>query len=577
MRGTLTLFTLLSICLFARAQDPSPLDTTSIYNAYRINSSDYEFSPTYYLDGVVYVAVQQDDPKKRDNTIPFFELYYAPLAEDGMPSNHRPFSNPLNSLQHEGQAAFTAKGDLIYYTGNSQIKNDAGKYTMKIYEARKEGTTWSNVVDLPINSEAFSNRHPSISSDGMTLYFASNMPGGFGGSDIYVVKKEGTYWGIPQNLGPQVNTPENDAFPFIYKNQYLFFSSKGHDGNGDYDIYAINIEDGLLGPLIHLDENFNSPNADFGFILDEAGNKGFFSSNREGGFGKDDIYLFESPQGFFSSIVDSSKKIIQEAPTFTLDQADVAEEPSKIVQVQEVVKDITSKEDKVAEQVKSTPVATPIPDKPSEFSTTQEPEVFTAKSVQCATFKGVLASSKGNPLAMTEVVIRSSCGGLPYTVLTDQAGAFESCLPINCQYIVASSKEGFQKNDVMIEVTAATQFNKRLELTPINNTPNFPTAQLTDQLTIGSIMDFQSLAYDLEQAAHYNYELSQARAQIFKSHLVQQGNIAPNRIKAVGMGEQQLRNHCNGTVPCSDAEHQENRRTEVKVTKLAGTVAITNW
>lgn len=640
MRETLSLFLLFSLCFSSVAQQTSllPFSEVSVFNAYRINSSEYEFSPTYYLDGIVYVAAQKGDDKERERkNIPFFELYYAPLAADGMPSNHRPLSDPLNSLHHEGQASFSNDGTLIYYTGNSQIKNDQGKYTMKIYEARKEGDEWKHIVDLPINSEAFSNRHPAISTDGSTLYFASNMPGGYGGSDIYMVKKEGTYWGVPKNLGAQVNTPENDAFPFIYQDKYLFFSSKGHAGNGEYDIYAINIEDDLLGSLVHLTEDFNSPNADFGFILHPSGTKGFFSSNRADGFGKDDIYLFEVPQGFFSLLADSTKAI-KEAPAFTLNPSNEVPQDKKIltkvadkqevanqtknspivesVQMAEVKQDILpepSTPPTAIDQTNSTTYTNPVVDKPSEFSPNREAEVFAAKSIQCATLKGVLASSKGKSLARTEVVIRSSCGGLPYTLVTDQSGAFETCLPINCQYIIACEKEGFLKNDLMIDVKTTTVHTEKLVVNPIDNTPQFPTAQLTDQLSIGSIIDIQSLAYDLEKgsilsndnfalnqlvtlmqqhpslsievaehtdargSAHYNYELSQARAQIFKSHLVQQGNIAPHRIKAIGMGEQQLRNHCNGAVPCSDAAHQENRRTEVKVTKLAAPIMVASW
>ncbi len=607
MRETLFLFLLLFSYSFLLAQSSNlvlPNSEVNIYNAYRINSNEYEFSPTYYQDGIVYIAAQKGDAK---NALPFFELYYAPLAEDGMPSNHRPFSNPLNSLQHEGQASFPADSKLIYYTGNSQTKNKQGRYTMKIYEARKEGDTWKHIVDLPFNSETYSNRHPAISKDAQTLYFASDMPGGFGGSDIYVVKKEGTYWGVPKNLGTQVNTAENDAFPFIYQDQYLFFSSKGHTGNGDYDIYAIDIEDDLLGSLIHLDTTFNSASADFGFILDDSGKSGFFSSDRVGGFGKDDIYLFEISQDFFATPND-----IQEAPEFTLTTVteEVIPQKAMVDTIQPPaatpIETVVSEEKKPSAQ-RNTPV-------PSEFpiADVAQQEILTAKSVPCTTINGTLSTASGKPLANAAITVRSSCGGLPFTLTTNDLGAFESCLPTHCQYIIAGEKAGFQQNDVMVEIKSANAISTNLTLTPINHTPNFPTAQLTDDLTVGSIIEIRSLAYDLEKgillstenydlnklitllqnhpslsievvehtdargSAYYNYELSQARAGIIKNHLVQQGRIAPKRIKAIGMGEQQLSNHCNGSVPCSDEEHQQNRRTEIRITKLNGRIAAWN-
>ena len=611
MRETLSLFLLLFSysCIIAQENNLIlPTSEVNIYNAYRINSNEYEFSPTYYQDGIVYIAAQQGASK---NALPFFELYYAPLAEDGMPSNHRPLSNPLNSLQHEGQASFTKDDKLIYYTGNSQIKNEQGRYTMKIYEARKEEGIWKYIVDLPFNSETYSNRHPAISRDAQTLYFASDMPGGFGGSDIYVVKKEGTYWGVPKNLGPQVNTPENDAFPFIYQDKYLFFSSKGHAGNGDYDIYTINIEDDLLGSLIHLDTQFNSAGADFGFILEESGKGGFFSSDRAGGFGKDDIYLFETEQGFFSSPASQSTDI-KTAPDLTAYSI-----PTEEIIPQPIIDTIQAPANKpidiVALQEKN-PSVQQDPPIPSEFPITnnlEQPDILTPKSIQCATINGVLSTPSGKALANAAITIRSSCGGLPYTLTTNHLGAFESCLPTHCQYIIAGEKVGFRKNDIMIEVDSPTAFSKSLILTPIDHTPSFPANQMMEPLTVGSIIEIRSLAYDLEKgvilstgnyelnklvtllqshpslsievsehtdargSAYYNYELSQARAQIFKNHLVQQGHIGPKRIKAIGMGEQQLRNQCNGVTPCSDDEHQENRRTEIRITKLDG--RITAW
>ena len=197
---------------------------------------------------------------------------------------------------------------------------------------------------------------------------------------------------------------------------------------------------------------------------------------------------------------------------------------------------------------------------------------------------------------------------MPYALTTNQEGAFESCLPINCQYIIAGSKGGYQNNDLLLTVNNTSILSKTIALAAIDKKPISYTIPVPESIQSGDVVEIPSLRYDLEigrilstengvlhqlisllqrhpkmtievvehtdarGSAYYNFELSQARATIVKNHIMQQGNINSKRIKAIGMGEQQLKNHCNGVVPCSNEEHQANKRTEIRIVSMGKAV-----
>jgi outer membrane protein OmpA-like peptidoglycan-associated protein len=161
---------------------------------------------------------------------------------------------------------------------------------LKVFEARRGRMDWMNKRELPFNSDQYSCMHPTLSADDQTLYFASDMPGGLGGFDLYKSVLRDGVWGTPTNLGPQINTDLNDVFPFIYPSGDLYFASAGHSGLGGYDLFRINLN--RKESLVNLGEPFNTPSDDFGIILSDDGTRGFFTSNRPGGYGRDDIYSF---------------------------------------------------------------------------------------------------------------------------------------------------------------------------------------------------------------------------------------------------------------------------------------------
>ncbi len=589
-----------------------PTPVVDVYNAFRINTSGYEFSPSYYKEGIVFVSTQPDEGKDNAANTPFFELYYAILDEDGMPNRSKPFSATVNTQRHEGQATFNQSGDLIYYTSNSELKNDRSQYAMKIYEARKQGEDWQHIVDLPFNSEAYSNRHPSISADGKYLYFASDMPGGYGGTDIYVVEKKGTQWGIPRNLGDQINTSENDAFPFIHNSDHLFFSSKGHGGVGDYDIFVVDISGGIPGPVMHLNSSFNSPQADIGFILNKEGTKGFFASDRAEGFGNDDIYLFESASSLFTEKELVKEQIGTTTTTEIIASRPIVEEaitthPAELIVSEKITATapITLPKDTVVQIITEEVIEKPMI--AIEDLIVESKETNIAEAINCSTLQGQAFSQNGSPIAQGTVTIRSSKGGIPLALETNQDGAFEVCLPFDCQYIIMVEKNGYQMKDRLITINNEPITKQELRLNINNYSPpvaSIPTTNLEDQLVVGSIIELNPIYYDLENGTvnanntaeldalaqmmrkyrsieielidhtdargedYYNQQLSQTRISIAKNYLVQQGRIVPRRINAIAMGEQQIRNRCINNTPCSDEEHQYNRRTEVRIIRI---------
>lgn len=273
-----------------------------IHNVTAINSDLREFSPTFYLNGIVYVGQHRNGPIDPQTGESMYDIFYAESDRDGNLLKPDDFSLWMNSEHYEGPVTFNKNGDIAYFT-RSNLKNgirnaDKKNITgLKIYEAHKGPYDWQDIEELPFNNDNYSVCHPSLSADGKRLYFASNMPGGFGKMDIYYCEKEGKHWSMPINLGPKVNTDQNEVFPFIHESGVLFFSSKAHNGLGGLDIFRVDMSGDEPGEVSSMGAPYNSDQDDFGFILEKDGTYGYFASNREGGKGKDDIYMFTTRQG----------------------------------------------------------------------------------------------------------------------------------------------------------------------------------------------------------------------------------------------------------------------------------------
>ncbi|RMG77013.1 MAG: flagellar motor protein MotB, partial [Bacteroidetes bacterium] len=188
---------------------------------------------------------------------------------------------------------FSPDGNTLYFSQNGIEESRKGVYNMQLYVARSNGDgKWKTPEKLPFCSPQYNYMHPSISPDGKWLFFISDKPGGQGGADIWYVRKTKNGWGKVQNLGDKINTPFHEGFPFADAQGRLFFCSKGHPGLGGFDIFVTHLNDtGEWETPVNLGPPINSPQDDISFFLSKNNKNGAFASSRAGG--DDDIFLFE--------------------------------------------------------------------------------------------------------------------------------------------------------------------------------------------------------------------------------------------------------------------------------------------
>ncbi|MDV7140260.1 OmpA family protein [Maribacter sp. TH_r10] len=279
-----------------------------------INTSTSEFGAARIDANLVYSASRKHAiglPKLyRWNNEKYLDIYSHPIDKLTMgDSLSVSLSSTINSKLHEGTFAMTKDRRTIYFTRNSKQKTEDDKISnLKIYRAELIDGAWKNITPLPFNGDDFSTEHPALSPDGTKLYFASDREGGFGSFDLYVVsiQKDGIF-GTPQNLGKEINTDKKEQFPFIDENGNLYFASNGHPGFGLLDVFLSKSKNGSFKKPDNLGLPVNSGYDDFSLSLDPNSNTGYFSSNRPGGKGSDDIYSFSETKPL---IIEDCKQFI---------------------------------------------------------------------------------------------------------------------------------------------------------------------------------------------------------------------------------------------------------------------------
>lgn len=259
-----------------------------------LSSDKSEFGAVLYGNTLYFTSARNGSRKNYGwMDEPYLDIYKATLGDSGNFSEATTVSE-LNSKFHDGPLTISADGNTVYFSSDSFReksfeKDKANNLKLgknNLYKATKSGDTWGNIKPLPFNSKEYSTSNPSLSRDGKTLYFSSNMPGSIGGVDIWKVAVNGEDFGKPENLGPKVNTEGNESFPFIADdNKTLFFASSGKPGLGGLDIYKADLTSG--SEAVNMGKPVNSEKDDFGFTFNKEKNQGFFSSNRNG---NDDIF-----------------------------------------------------------------------------------------------------------------------------------------------------------------------------------------------------------------------------------------------------------------------------------------------
>ena len=304
------------------------------------NSDMDDFSPTFYKGGIVFTSDRDKNPIiVRENAWtgnPFLELYYIDVRDrsktDTACGNYvygRPekLNNDVNTKFNDASVSFGKKGKDIYFTRNNFLDGDKGEddngiVKLKIYYGKDLGEgRMGEFKELPFNSNEYNVAHPALTPDGNRLYFASDMPGGFGGLDLYYSDKEGSNWGPAMNMGPEVNTEGREYFPTVGPDGRIYFASDGLIGLGGLDIFYVEERgDGIFTTPENMGFPINNISDDFGITFNEAGTCRFISSDRAGGVGRDDIYSFRKVASPIEVLViDETTKLPIEGASVQLD------------------------------------------------------------------------------------------------------------------------------------------------------------------------------------------------------------------------------------------------------------------
>jgi len=487
------------------------------------NTKYSDFGVSYYGESEAVFASSRKNKSIRKrvwlvNHQPFLELYKGTISENGDIKDVKHFSKKLNSKFHDADVSFTKDLKTVYFTRdnyyNKKVKKDTtGAILNQLYRANVgvDGE-WKNIQPMPFNSDNYQTGHPALNDLEDKLYFISDMPGGFGTTDIYVVNinRDGTY-GEPKNLGPEVNTSKKEMFPFIDENNVLYYSSNGFkDTKGGLDVYATKLENsGTYHKPLNLGFPINSNKDDFSFVKRKNENVGYFASNRKGGKGDDDIYAFKE-------IHPLSFSCLQEIYGVVRDKNNGALLPGTLVS-------LYKGNDKVESViVGSNAVFNFMVDCNTDYKVLGDKERYKEDSK-------VLTTSDEDALKLP----------LELYLAQEDFVTLRGKLMINIKPIY------FDLDKSNIREDAEIQLKRVFEI--MNKYPSLV-------IQIGSHTD--SRAPD-----QYNWILSNKRAISTMNWIIEKG-IDKRRIFGNGYGETQLVNRCSNGVKCSEAEHQLNRRTE---------------
>ena len=481
-----------------------------------INSKYADFG-AYERDGKLIFSSSRDGKSNIYdwNGEPYLDIYETSVQEKDGGNSYDKVSrinaSKINTEYHEANVAITNDGKTIYFTRDNvskrnQLKTDRqGTAHLKIYKASLIDSTWQDVVELPFNDKLHSNGHPALSPDNKTLFFVSDREGGFGGTDIYKVEifEDGTY-GIPENLGQSINTDGKEMFPYVSKDNTLYFSSDSNINLGFLDIYKSNILKDSNAKVENLGAPYNSGFDDFGFFIDSDTEIGYFSSNRPGGLGSDDIYSFI---GCYQTV----KGTVRNADT---------QEPMSMATVK-----LMNKGGKVIKTV-----------------TTGANGEYSFK-IKCNTKYTVLGEKPDFKNDFKDFNSGEETGG-------------DVTVDLNLIPLI--------KDDQIVINPIFFDFDKW----NIRTDAQYELENIVDVMRAHPNMVIKIESHtDSRGSDRYNMKLSDRRAKSTQEYLLSR-DIAPERIEsAIGYGESQLLNKCSNGVKCTEEEHQLNRRSYFYILK----------
>ena len=585
-----------------------------------INSEQEDFGATYYKDKVVFTSSRVGVvPIQRIwnwNQLPFLDIYSASKDANGELSEVSVFQKSFNKKYHEGPVSFAKNGMLGAFTRNN-YDGESSDHTKKLqlYVFEMKDNKWMASNPFPLNDKEYSVGHASFNEDGTVMYFASDMPGGRGGVDLYKIthNSDGT-WGKPENLGEKINTAGNEMFPFYHSSGILFYSSDGKSGLGGLDVYVAQITKAGFGKIINAGSPVNSSKDDFSFVLNDGMSQGYFASNREGGKGDDDIYSFvmSKPFVFGKTILGTTKdkegKIIANAIVTVKDEDGKVVAELKSDDKGNFTFPIEDEQKYTIESKKEGYLdGKQVVDTKGD-ETEIRTEVKQERIPQLSLIALVTDSKTKEPLKDVKVTITDAFSNTLFAeFVTPSTGDFMKALSGNkigdkLAYNIKIEKEGYLTKNLV--------FTKQIENeSPIklHESLDISLSKLEVGLDLAKMIDIKPIYFDLgksnirkdaaieldkivkvmneypnmvvELGSHTdcrssmesNMKLSDARAKS-SAEYIRKKITNPERIYGVGFGETKLLNGCacEGTVKstCSEADHQMNRRTEFKIMKM---------
>lgn len=529
------------------------------------------------------------------NHLPFLDLYLVTKTGDTSFSTPIALPGDKEARFNEGPVFYDATSSTFFITRNQydKKKNQQSRYgvnRLKIYMENIDGTSFKSFGEFQYNNSMYSVGHAAVSPDGKQIYFCSDVPGGVGGVDLYVCTKEGLLWGAPKNLGPVINTAGNEMFPFVSDDNKLYFSTNGHSATTGLDIYSAEKVGEEYKNLKNLGAPFNSDQDDFSFYVFPGNKEGYFSSNRPGGKGDDDIYSFELDNPLIRGVV-----LDEKSNKLPFARIKIMGDDLKVLEITTDSNGIFTQEAKWS----------------NDYTLIASKDGFTNITKNVATTKGaittfevkfnltkeeyglagtVLNKDNNAGVAGASVSLVDKASGKISTATSDDKGAFQFSVKPNLEYVIRVEKLKFVTANVPVSTKGMAIGVKKQNV-------------LLEELVVGKSIKIDNVYYDqgkwdiradakpeldkmvalmnenpsmeVELSSHTdargsdasNMTLSDNRAKSVVSYIVSKG-IASSRLVAKGYGESKLLNACINGKKCSDAEHQTNRRTEFKILKI---------
>lgn len=494
-----------------------------------INSEFSDYAPSFdYKGNIVFASSRSKNSKLHEwNKMPFLDLFSSKINDDNISTKEsKKLKGKINSKYHESSTSFTKDGNTMYFTRNNFTNNKLGKsrkgvVLLKLYKATFINEKWTNIEELPFNSDNYSISHPALSPDDKQLFFASDMRGTRGKSDLFVVDiLPGGGYGKPRNLGDSINTEGRETFPYVSNSGQLYFASDGHVGLGGLDVFVAIPKEENSYEVFNVGRPINSPKDDFSFVIDEENRTGYFASNRKGGKGNDDIYSFKQTEELITSCKEYLTGIITDEKT-------------------------------------------------------------------------------GETIANADVILLDTDGNVINEIKSDYNGSYNFEIECDKQYIIRVAIDGLNPNDIIFR---SDNTYETLNNVPINFTKEKLLSTSSEPVSIGddivdplqlntiffdldndeirpdAIADLQKVIAVMQQNPNlkievrshtdsrssywYNKRLSVKRMRATVRYIIRNGGIHWRRIRGKAYGERRLKNKCANGVPCTEEEHQENRRSE---------------